>query len=429
MSRTLTDNPLQPADGRNGDKKRVLMLSHRVPYPLDRGDRIRAYHILRHLSARFDVSLACTSEEPVTIAQQRAVEDLADQVAIHPINRRYGRLRGMAALAGGAAITPACFYRPALAQTVANWHRDNPFQTVFTYCTGMIHYARRLMQTNPAPRHVIDLVDVDSAKWLDYAQNSPVPMRWIYRIESKRLAAIESGKRDHFDAVTVVSDAEADLYRSHVGEHPGLAVLRHAVDVDYFQPLADNDSQTIVFIGVLNYRPNVDGVTWFVHNVMPTLRRRCENARLLIVGRDPSPAVELLNDHPAVEVVGPVADVREYLHKSAAVIAPLRIARGVQTKVLEAMAAARVAVCSPSAAEGIHAHDGQHLIVADQPQQWVEQLENVLTNAELRQRLARNARHQVQQVYPWHKCLEPLEWLISGDDRRAAVSAALKKAA
>ena len=425
----MTDNPLQPAAGRNGDRKRVLMLSHRVPYPLDRGDRIRAYHILRHLSARFDVSLACTTEEPVTIAQQRAVEDLAGRVTIHPINRRYSRLRGVAALARGQAITPACFYRPALAQSLADWHRDDPFGTVFTYCTGMIHYARRLMQTNPAPRHVIDLVDVDSAKWLDYSHNSSVPMRWVYRVESKRLAAIESGKRDRFDAVTVVSDAEADLYRSHVGEHCGLAVLRHAVDVEYFQPLADNDSQTIVFIGVLNYRPNVDGVTWFVHNVMPALRSRCENARLLIVGRDPSPAVEQLNEQAGVQVVGSVADVREYLQKAAAVIAPLRIARGVQTKVLEAMAAARVAVCSPPAARGIHARDGEHLLVADEPQQWVEQLQSVLTDTALRQRLARSARYQVQQVYPWDKCLQPLEWLISGDDRRAAASGGLRKAA
>ena len=408
---------------------RVLMLCHRVPYPLDRGDRIRAYHILEHLSRRFDVSLACTSDEPVGCDSLRELHKLADRVAVQRVNPLWSKLRGVASLAAGGAITPACFYRGGLAKTILQWHEAEPFDSVLTFCTGMIHYARQLTSfdrvtkpclnprelSRPALRHVIDLVDVDSAKWLDYARHSRAPMRWVYRAEAKRLRRIESGRDDYFDGVAVVSRAEADIYRREVGDHPGLTVVRHAVDLDYFKPMSDGeDKKTLVFVGVLNYRPNVDGITWFVDNVMPQLLKRIDGVTLKIVGRHPTAQVSALGSRPGVEVVGPVDDVREYLREATAVVAPLQIARGVQTKVLEAMASGRVVVCSPGAARGIEARDGDHFLVADTAHQWVDQLERVFTEPQLRAFLALRARAQVERVYPWEKCLAPLAGLLSG---------------
>lgn len=417
--------------------QRVLMLCHRVPYPLDRGDRIRAYHILEHLSRRFEVSLACTSDEPVGRDSLRELYKLTDQVAVQRVNPLWSKLRGVASLATGGAITPACFYRRGLAKTILQWHDAEPFDAVLTFCTGMIHYARQLTSfdrvtkpcldprelARPALRHVIDLVDVDSAKWLDYARHSKAPMRWVYRAEAKRLRRIEAGCEDYFDGVAVVSRAEADIYRREVGDHPGLKVVRHAVDLDYFKPMPDGAGKnTLVFVGVLNYRPNVEGITWFVDNVMPQLLKRIDGVTLKIVGRHPTAQVSALGSRPGVEVVGPVADVRRYLCDATAVVAPLQIARGVQTKVLEAMASGRVVVCSRGAAEGIEGRDGDHFLVADTAQQWVDQLERVLTQPQLRACVALRARAQVERVYPWEKCLEPLTGLLSGSGGVSAVA-------
>ena len=411
------------------NRKRVLMLTHRVPYPLDSGVRIRAHHILEHLSQRFNVSLASVTDEPVTSQQWQVMEEMADTVAVQKITPRWGKLKGFASLAMGGPVTPAYFYRRSLAKIIARWHRIDPFDAVFTTCTGMIDYARvvakqpggrRKADTHDLTgkklvRHVIDLVDVDSAKWQDYAQASSGPMRWVYGAEAKRIKKIESGQADRFNAITVVSAAEAKLYRNHVGDHPGLTVLRHAVDTSYFQPLPDSDNQTLLFVGVLDYKPNEDGITWFVNEVMPKLRAKNPNVTLNIVGRRPTAQVGALGMHPGVNMIGPVDDVRQYMEQATAVIAPLRIARGVQTKVLEAMASGRVAVCSPGAAEGIHANDDEHLIVAQSPQQWVEKLNNVVTNRLLRERVSTAARQRIEKVYPWSRCLEPLESLITGE--------------
>jgi len=429
--------PSDPSDAYTAiPPRRVLMLCHRVPFPLDRGDRIRGFHILEHLSRRCDVSIACMSEEPVTKEQLQALYRLADRVAVKQISPRYSKLRGIASLVGGGAVTPAYFYRSGFAKTLLDWHRADPFDAVLTYCTGMIHYARRLTAqdrvhqptlsqealSTKSLRHVIDLVDVDSAKWLDYARHSRGPMRWVYRTEAERLRRIEAGKFDYFDGVTVVSDAEARVYSRHVGYHPRLTVLRHAVDLDYFKPIPDAGTKSLLFMGVLNYKPNAEGITWFVNRVMPLLRKRVPGAKLKIIGRHVTPAVQSLGRRAGVEVIGSVPDVRDYLKQASAVIAPLRIARGVQTKVLEAMASGRVAVCSPGAADGIEASDGKHLLVADSPKQWVDQLQRVIADASWRGRLAQSARRQVERVYPWEQCLEPLGGLLGlgGQETRRA---------
>ncbi len=400
-------------------RKRVLFLTHRVPYPPDRGDRIRAFHILQFLARRYDVSLAAVSDEPVTAEQMQVIEGFAERVAVQRINPRWSKVRGLLSLAAGGAVTPSYFYRNALARTIESWHQATPFDAVITLCTGMIQYARHI----PRPaRQILDLVDVDSAKWNEYARHSKAPMRWIYAAEAKRLRDIEAGSRDQLDGIAVVSDAEAATYRAEVGNHVGLTTLRHAVDVDYHQPMMDagaRGSKTIVFIGVLNYKPNVEGIRWFVQNVMPALRQRVPDMKLQIIGRHPSPQVLELGNEANVEVVGSVPDVRPYLNDAIACIAPLQIARGVQTKVLEAMASSRVAVCSVGAAQGIHAEDDRHLLICKTPQQWAAALERVINDDTLRTRIAGEARRRIEEQYRWDKCYEPLENLIEGSASRA----------
>lgn len=402
-------------------RRRVLMLTHRMPYPPDRGDRIRSYHMLKLLAKHYDVAIACTSEEPAWLQHHQLLATIAHQVSIQPIQSSSAKYRGLLALAKGAAVTPTVFYRQALADTILQWHEQEPFDTVFTFCTGMIEYARLLTHPSrkvqgPPPRHVIDLVDVDSIKWEAYAKSTYSPMRYIYAREGRLLRKIESGSQDKFDAVLAVSEAEIAAYREHVGEHENLHAVGNGVDLNYFKPQEDSTTHDMCFVGVLDYKPNADSICWFVHNVLPLVRKKVTDARLLIVGRNPTARIEELAKQPGVVVVGSVPDVRTYIAQSAVVIAPLQIARGVQNKVLEAMASQRLVVCSTAAAEGVDAEDGKHLLVANDPQQWATHVENGLNNVALRQRIAAAARKQIESAYSWDSRLEPMLKLIEGDD-------------
>src|SRR5262249_5408578 len=163
-------------------------------------------------------------------------------------------------------------------------------------------------------------------------------------------------------------------------------------------------TRTICFVGVLDYRPNVEGIVWFVRQVMPLLKPRMPDLRLLVIGRHPTPAVKALGADPGGEAIGSVPDVRVDLARASAGVAPLRIARGVQNKVLEGMASGRTVVCSPRAAEGIDAKAGEEFLVADSPQEWIECLERTLKDPELRRRIAHAARRRVEERYSWDAC-------------------------
>ncbi len=417
-----------PAGG--SERPRVLMLAHRLPYPPDRGDRIRSYHLIKVLSQHFDLGIACTSDEPVWLQHHQLLSVMAQRVTIQPIHPTFSKVRGVGSLLTGGAITPAYHYRQGLAQEIMRWHEEQPFDAVLTFCTGMIEYARLLTRSRqhgdagpPRPGHVLDLVDVDSLKWSSYARQSWPPMSWAFGAEASRLRQIESGKLDEIDAITVVSQAEAQAYREQVSSTTPISVVRNGVDLEYFYPQPDNPgSREIVFVGVLNYRPNVEGIAWFVREVMPLLRQRVPDARLRIVGRHPTQAVHDLGQDTTdltppgqgggVEVVGSVPDVRTYLESASAVIAPLLIARGTQNKVLEGMSSQRVAVCTPGAAAGIDAQDGEHLVVARTPAEWAEKLEKVMIDGEYRRRIARAARQRIEACYAWDQAIQPMVELL-----------------
>jgi sugar transferase (PEP-CTERM/EpsH1 system associated) len=417
-------------------RPRVLLLTHRTPYPPDRGDRIRSYHLLRELSRHFDVSLACVSDEPVSDQQRTMLSMMTQHMAIERISPLSSKVRGITALVSGRALTPAMLFRRRLAETVLRWHREQPFDTVVTFCTGMIDYAKLLLEADrartrqdaslrPRIRHVLDMVDVDSCKWSRYAAETSPPMKWIYAAEARRLRTIEAGRHETFDALTVISRAEAERYRLAVGDHPRLTVVGNGVDLDYFHPLPPGDRRTFVFTGVLNYKPNVDAVLWFARDVMPALRMRVRGARLLVVGRDPGPQIKELDGRAGVEVIGAVPDVRPMLAQAAAAVAPLRIAPGVQNKVLEAMACARPVVCSPAAARGIDAVPGRDLLLADDPADYVSQLEMLALDPERAAQIGESARRCVEQTYAWPARLAPMIDLVRGDSqpqplRRAA---------
>jgi sugar transferase (PEP-CTERM/EpsH1 system associated) len=387
----------------------VLYLVHRLPYPPDKGDRIRAYHLLKYLSGRAAVHLACLADEPVDESAVAALRRCCARVAVVRLGRGSRWLRALASLAGGRTVTEGAFDEPALRDVVRSWAAETRFEAALASASSMAPYLR-LFELRGVPA-VIDLVDVDSEKWFDYARAGAGPRAWLHRVEGHRLRRYEQWLGGWARAVTLVSEAEADLYR-RCGGGGAVRAVPNGVDLAYFRPAAPADEPGCVFVGALDYRPNVDAACWFCHEAWPLVRQRRPDARVWLVGRRPARAVRRLASLPGVEVVGPVPDVRPHVARAAVAVAPLRIARGVQNKVLEALAMARPCVVSPQALTGLGAVPGTHLLAAEAAVEWAAALHRLFDDGALRRRLGRAGRQYVETHHCWDDCLEPFGPLL-----------------
>jgi sugar transferase (PEP-CTERM/EpsH1 system associated) len=388
----------------------ILYLVHRLPYPPDKGDRIRAFHLLRWLSGRAAVHLACLADEPVDAEAVAALGRYCERVAVVRLGAWSRWARAGGSLARGHTATEGAFSAPALRATLRRWARQTRFHAALASASSMAPYLR-LDAIRDVPA-VIDLVDVDSQKWREYAAAGRGPRAWLHRLEGRRLRRLERTLPGWARAVTLVSEAEADLYRGHVGPGPVHAVT-NGVDLGAFRPAPGPEGQGCVFVGALDYRPNVDAAQWFCREVWPGIRRRRPDAVLRLVGRRPTAAVRRLVDRPGVELVGPVPDVRPYLAAAAVVVAPLRIARGVQNKVLEALAMGKAVVASPQALAGLAVEPGTQALAAASPAAWVEAVLRLLDDPDLRRRLGVQGRRYVERHHDWDRCLEPFGPLLS----------------
>jgi sugar transferase (PEP-CTERM/EpsH1 system associated) len=389
---------------------KILYLVHRVPYPPNRGDRIRSFHVLDFLSARADVYLATLADEPVSPDTVAALQQRSRQVAIEPLDKSRWR-RAMASLMAGRSATEGVFWSPRLSQFVRQWTRDVQFDAVAVFCSSMAPYL--FMPELDGIPAIVDLVDVDSEKLLQYADSAKWLKRKLYSLEGHRLRELEKTLTKRASAVVLVSEAEAALWRS-IDPNDRTHAIPNGVDLDYFQPAAsDGRPGRCIFVGALDYPPNIDAVCWFTRHVWPEVRRQCPHATFAIVGRNPHPDVRRLGSTAGVEVIGAVADVRPHLAEASIAVAPLRIARGIQNKVLEAMAAGRPVIASPEAIEGLEVVPQQHVIGAQSPSQWSSEIMRLCENPDARQQLACSGRRYVEQRHNWAACLAPLEQLIS----------------
>lgn len=396
----------------------ILHLAHRFPYPPDKGDRIRTFHILRFLQQRANVHLACLSDEPTTPETVNALRDHCERLAVIPQGAFTRWPNALGAFLRGRTVTEGAFHSRTLQQTLGDWGRETRFDAIVVSASGMIPYLQiESLRDIPV---VIDLVDVDSQKWLDYARAKPWPWSWLYRTEGRRLRRLENRLPPQTKAVILVSEPEADLYRT-VNTTNNVQAVTNGVDLDYFtEPNPPKEEVACVFVGALDYFPNVDAAVWFCREVWPEIHRTHGDAKFYLVGRRPVPAVSALAKIPGVEVIGGVSDVRPYLLRSAISVNPLRIARGLQNKVLEAMAMRKAVIASPAATVALRAEHNTHLLKADSPCEWIEAVSGLLTDADCRRRLGNAGRHFVEQNHVWDVCLSPLTDLLglaSADNR------------
>ncbi|MDZ7593129.1 MAG: TIGR03087 family PEP-CTERM/XrtA system glycosyltransferase [Thiobacillus sp.] len=344
----------------------LLFLAHRIPFPPNKGDKIRSFNLLRHLSTRYAIHLGAFVDDPDDWQYRDALAPYCASIKLLPLHPRRAKLASLVGLLTGEALTLP-YYRN---RELARWAHDLAASGAVT--RGLA-FSSAMAQFMPAglARRVLDMVDVDSDKWTQYAPTQRWPLSWLYAREGRKLAAWEARVAQDFDATLLVSNAEAALLQQRApAAQLKIGAFENGVDADYFSPARDYpnpyppDVQGVVFTGAMDYWPNVDAVSWFAERIFPAVRAAVPGAQFTIVGSHPSDAVLALARQPGVVVTGGVPDVRPWLAHAACAVAPLRIARGVQNKVLEAMAMARPVVASAQAAEGIRAEAGRDFTLA-----------------------------------------------------------------
>lgn len=383
---------------------RVLYLTHRVPYPPDKGDRIRNFHLLRQMARRGRVWLACLADEPVPPEVTAELERLCERVAIIPVGR--GRwVRAGLSLLTGHSISEGAFSEPGLRQLVRDWAKETAFDATVVSASSLVPYLKA-PELADVPR-VVDLVDVDSQKWRDFADAARGPKRWLYRLEAARIAKLERDLPGWTRAVAVVSRAEADVFDATAGAGTA-TVAANGVDQEYFRPIEYPVEQACVFVGAMDYLPNVDGAVWFARDIWPGIREKFPAAEFRIVGRKPAPEVERLAGLPGVKLIGQVPDVRPFVASAAVAVVPLRLARGIQNKVLEALAMAKPVVAAPPALAALKAVPEKHLLSASTPEEWEAAVGGLFADPGRARELGDAGRRFVGEHHHWEHCLEPL---------------------
>ena len=391
----------------------LLFLTQRIPYPPIKGEKIRPLQILRHLAQSWDVHLGCLVDDPRDQEHVPTVAALCAGSHFATLDRRRAKLLCLTGLLTGEPLS-VTFYRDAgLAAWVRGVMRDVRPAAVFVCSSNMAPYVLDLPVTGV---RLCDLADVDSEKWRAYADTGAGPMRLVHAREWRRTAALEGRIAREFDWSTFVSAEEAALF---AGQHPGEAAriraISSGVDAAYFDPVPGypvpypDDRANFVFTGTMDYPPNMDAAAWFAGTILPIIRRTLPDAAFHIVGSSPAPQVLALAGD-GVTVTGRVPDVRPYV-AHAVCVAPMRIARGIQNKVLEAMAMARPVVVTPDALEGIGAQPGTEVLLADTADAFAAACVQAARDGG--QEMGRAARARVLQDYVWASRLRGFDALLT----------------
>lgn len=394
----------------------VLFLAHRIPFPPDRGDKIRSCHILRHIAGLAPVHVACFADDEGDMGHE---PDLAAVAVTHCLVRREKSLKiaGLEALASGKPVSLTAFRDSAIAAYVARTLAERPVSAIYVFSGQMAQYVPQ----DFAGRVVMDFVDVDSAKFEAYAAQARFPLNRLYVREARLLSQFEGSVARAVTASLLVTPEEAALFRERLsrGPVPRVLALCNGIDTDFYDPeglppapeMAGEGLQ-LTFTGQMDYPPNIAAVDMFARQVMPRIRATFPQARFNIVGRAPTLAVKALEGLHGTRVTGAVIDVRPWLAGADLVVAPLTIARGVQNKVLEAMAMARPVLATPQAATGIAARDGHDMMVADGAEALAKAALSLLHDKVRAATIGHSARAFVVASCGWQGVLAPLAGLL-----------------
>lgn len=400
----------------------LLYLVHRLPYPPNKGDKVRSYHLLKHLVARHQVYLATFVDDPDDMRHLPTVRGLCADMHAEPLNPRQARLRSASAFLTGEPLSLPYYRSERLRQWVAGVRASHVIDATVVFSSVMAEYA---LPGDLPPGHplLVDFVDVDSEKWAQYATQRRWPMSWVYAREGRCLLAYERALARRATRSFFVADKESELFRRLSPDTAGqVQTMGNGVDADFFAPDPARQSPfaagelPVVFTGAMDYWPNIDAVTWFASEVLPGLRARWPTLKFVVVGRSPPPSIQALASD-AIQVTGTVPDVRPYLQHAQVVVAPMRLARGVQNKVLEAMAMGRPVVAAADCVAAIDARSGENIVAASTSAEYQDAVGALLSDAPRALQIGAAGRQWVLSSYSWNAHMERIDPFLSLEHR------------
>ncbi|HQC96617.1 MAG TPA: TIGR03087 family PEP-CTERM/XrtA system glycosyltransferase [Aquabacterium sp.] len=387
----------------------ILYVCHRFPYPPKRGGKIRPFNMIRHLTAQgHSVTVCSLVRSPEEAEEGRGIAPHCAAFEMGAVREPVQFARMVANLPRLTPSSMGYFYSPDLQRRIRTLLSSQRFDLIFVHCSSVAQYVE---DVQGIPK-ILDFGDMDSQKWLEYANYKPWPLSWGYTLEGSKVLWAEKRLARKFDLCTATTRAERETLDGY-GTGARTDWFPNGVDATFFAPTDEPyDPETISFIGRMDYYPNQECMQRFCDQVWPLLLARRPGMKLLIVGADPSQEMRRLGERSGVTVTGSVPDVRPFVRRSAAMVAPLAIARGTQNKILEAMAMGVPVITSSIAAGGVDAVPGEHLRVADTPEQLAGAVLNVVQDPLERQRLSLNGRQRVLSNYDWAQSMKRMDEII-----------------
>ncbi len=395
-------------------KEKLLYLCHRIPFPANKGDKITTCNILKFLNQYYDVYLGCFIDDPFDYRYQDDVRQFCKEAFFVELNSTKAKIKGISALLSNRPITLPYYYSRQMQQWVEKTVTEKNIKTSLVYSGCMAQY---VLSENLPPLHkVMHFADIDSDKWRQYAEKTSGIMRWVYQREHRTLEQYEKLVAKQFAVSCFISDTETEMFRGMLNhtQDDKIKTLSNGIDCHFFSPdaqqnLAENypleKENYVVFTGAMDYWANADAVNWFVQSVWKKVHNGLPDSKFYIVGSSPTKEVMNLQKIPGVIVTGRVEDVRPYLQHAKAAVAPMQIARGIQNKILEAMAMEKPVITTELGIEGIENTPEDELYISDLSEKtahWVaEKLQQKATKATA-------SRNWLKDTYSWEAKLSPL---------------------
>ena len=393
---------------------RILFLTHRIPYPPNKGDKIRSYNILRYLVKYHEVYLGSLIDEKADIQYIDQLQSQVKEFIFDTIESRLKKIYCLCSILKNKPITVCYFYSRKLQKKIDTLLKNVDFDVLLCFSSPMAEYYFRSTHKNKKPLiYIMDLIDVDSYKWVQYAEKSSGPKRLIYSYEARCLSQYEHYIAENFNHLLLVSEQEKNIFLQRSAA-TNLLVVTNGVDLDFFNPNYPNSQYkvkkpTLVFTGVMDYWPNIEGVQWFVKWIFPRIQITIPDVTFYIVGSRPTAEIQCLEQITGIVVTGFVDDVRDYIAMADVCVVPLRIARGIQNKILEAMAMGKPVVTTSQAFEGIKAISGEEIMSTDDEEMFAAAVIELLQNKYKAESIGKRARQCMEIHYSWDKNLSILD--------------------
>ena len=403
-------------------KKRILFLAHRVPYPPDKGDKIRSYHILKYLSQKYDVYLACLCDNQKDWDRLHELQLIVKNIICERIRLPVQKIKMARAFLSDFPLTVEYFYHKAFQHKLNTWLKQIPFDAIYVYSSNMAEYVRKVT----GPVKIIDFCDLDSAKFLQFHKENSFPQSMVYLFEANRLAKYEKQIAHDFDYILFINEREKRLF-DHKNLATKLVVMPNGAELEintgngryhpeqFWQTSSD---KYLVFVGAMDYLPNARAVVWFVENVFYRLKALVPDIEFFAIGKNPPRSIRALHNPKAgIYITGYLEDIETLIAKAIAFVAPIHIARGMQTKLLEAMRLGVPVITSREAAEGIGARHEKEVLIANSPADYVQNIIKLSLSSSLRQTLINGALRFLKTNFRWNENLKVLEVLLKGTNK------------